>query len=376
MTARQYSWSDTAFHLADASLDATMSNFRVANFNSVASTPMGSGTYWTEVTPQPALGSDVYEIIGHGRDESIERELETIVETTPFSVFQFPAFGDKRLDINGGGGGSNGFNTDSYNSNIGPYDPATAGDNGDLGTNATSNIQLPGPTNDEGIFISGSVDVQGEVWTGTGSDSENVAFIQPTGDTLEDVSTGGGSAMYDPLLLPPVIVPLALALTCTDLIVETDDPVALPAVVTISEDKCYNNVSVKNGVLNITTGVKIYVTTSFQITTSPFPLYVSLVGNAADPSASVPANAIFQFTSGVSEAKIAGNTQFYGAIYAPDTDFKLSGNVDIYGSVTADTIRSDGTVAIHYDEALADVEDPIGGYRTEVFYWRERDLSE
>jgi hypothetical protein len=373
MTARQYFWSDSAFSLAEASLDETMSNFRAGVFDSWSSASFAGGEYWAEVVPPAVLGlgPNVRKIIGHGRDESIQRDLETIVDATPFSVFQKPLFGETRLDINGGG---DGFSTDSYNSDIGPYDPLTAGDNGDLGTNATTNVQLPGPTNDVGIFISGDVDINGEVFVGAGSDPAQVVDINPQGTTIQDVATGGGSTLSAPLLLPSVTVPLALAMTCTDLIVETSDPVALPAVVTISEDKCYNNVSVKNGVLNITSGVTIYVTTSFQITTSP--LYTSFVGNAADPPASIPANAIFQLTSGVSEAKIAGNTQFYGAIYAPDTDVKLSGNVDIYGSITASTIQVDGSADIHYDEALASVEGPIGGYRTHVLYWRERDLSE
>ena len=374
MTARQYFWNDSAFSLAEASLDETMARFQGGTFTSWSST-FGGGTYSATVeppTPPPPPDGGPRLVIGHGQMQSLRRDIEAIVNADPYSVFPYPLFGDTRLDINGGG---DGFSTDSYNSALGPYDPATAGDNGDLGTNATTNIELPGPVNDVGIFLSGDVDINGEVVVGAGSDPGDVIAIDPPGTPIEAVATEGGSTLSAPLLMPSVTVPLALALTCTDLIVETNDPVALPAVETISEDKCYNNVSVKNGVLNITSGVTIYVTTSFQITTSP--LYGSLVGNAADPSASIPANAIFQFTSGVSEAKIAGNTQFYGAIYAPDTDFKVSGNVDIYGAITADTIQVDGAADIHFDEALADGGGlPVGGYRTDVLYWRERDLSE
>jgi len=369
MTARQYFWSDSAFSLAEAALDATMSNFRVANFNSVPNTPMGSGTYWTEVTPLPALGPRTYQLIGHGRRESIQRDLEAIVQATPFSVFQYPLFGDQLLDLRGT------VETDSYNSNAGLYDPLTAGDNGDLGTNATTNVFVQGPTPDTGVFISGNVTVNGDIQTGEGSDPNAVLDTNGGSYTV----SGTTSALSDPLLLPPVIVPAGL--TCSDETIESFETLTLGP-----GEYCFHNLTMGNSVLDPVSGLPIVGPAVLEatgeitiyITGDLVASYNSFIGNTYNPSYTVFQLASPQYQGGLTtEATLAGTTQLYGAIYAPDSQVNLHGTVDIYGSITANTIWQTGTAIIHFDEGLEERDDlPVGGYATDVIYWRDCDPSD
>src|SRR3989338_967346 len=103
MTARQYFWNDSAFSLAEASLDETMARFQGGTFTSWSST-FGGGTYSATVeppTPPPPPDGGHRLIISHGEVQSRPRDIEAIVNADPFSVFQYPLFGDKLLDLRG-----------------------------------------------------------------------------------------------------------------------------------------------------------------------------------------------------------------------------------------------------------------------------------
>jgi hypothetical protein len=342
-----------------------MSNFRRDNFSSWSAAPLGGGEYWAEVVPPAVLGlgPNTYQIFSHGRDESMQRDLEAIVDATPFSVFQYPLFGDQLLDLRGT------VETDSYNSNAGPYDPLTAGDNGDIGTNAITNIQLPGPSNDVGLFISGNVDVSGDIYVGAGSDPADVMDTNGGSYTV----SGTTSAMSDPLLLPPVIVPAGL--TCTDLTILSFETVTLGP-----GEYCYHNLTMGTpdalgaigpAVLEVTGEVTIYITGDLTAANDSF------IGNTYNPSYTLFQLASPEYQGGLTtEATLTGTTQFYGAIYAPDSTVNLHGTVDIYGSITANKIWQTGTAIVHYDEGLQDRDDIIGGYTTDVIYWRDCDPSD
>ena len=51
---------------------------------------------------------------------------------------------------------------------------------------------------------------------------------------------------------------------------------------------------------------------------------------------------------------MSGNSQFTGAIYAPQADFKMMGGVQLYGSLVANSATLTGHSQFHYDEALLD----------------------
>lgn len=383
MTARQYFWSDSAFSLAEAALDETMSRFRSGTFTDWSAL-FGGGDYSATVdppTPPPPPDGGHRLVTAHGRMQSHSRDIEAIVNVDPFSVFQYPLFGDQLLDLRGN------VETDSYNSTLGAYGACLSGctglnpvynigSNGDLGTNATySDATVAGPPT-SGIAISGSsVIINGQVNFGSGT-------TDPMTELTQDSITGNASptitgspdavAMSSPLLLPPVVVPVGL--TCTDLTILSFQTETLAP-----GEYCYHDLNmgapnalgaVGPAVLNVTGNVTIYISGTIHASGSSF------IGNTSKPSYTV-----FQLASPVgamiTTATLTGTTQLYGAIYAPDSAVTLSGTVDIYGSITAYSIRQTGDVQVHYDEGLEERDDsPPGGYTTDVMFWRDCDPSD
>jgi hypothetical protein len=60
-------------------------------------------------------------------------------------------------------------------------------------------------------------------------------------------------------------------------------------------------------------------------------------------------------------ANITSNNDFYGVIYAPNTDVIIDGGSDLFGAVVGRTLTITGSGSAHYDESLGldDVELPM-----------------
>jgi hypothetical protein len=116
-----------ALPLADAAVDASIWKLHIGDFTSVPSAPMADGTLWSEVTPTGV--SLEFVITAHGLYGEMQRDLEVVTQLNPTSVFQFGLFGDEQVVISGD------VVTDSYNSDVAPYDPNNPGENGDVSSN-------------------------------------------------------------------------------------------------------------------------------------------------------------------------------------------------------------------------------------------------
>ena len=71
------------------------------------------------------------------------------------------------------------------------------------------------------------------------------------------------------------------------------------------------------------------------------------------------------------QIKLAGNGDFYGAVYAPNYDCKLGGggvSGAMFGAVVAETITMGGGYHFSYDEALAGYDSGLGW---KVLWWQE-----
>ncbi len=71
------------------------------------------------------------------------------------------------------------------------------------------------------------------------------------------------------------------------------------------------------------------------------------------------------------QLKLAGNGDFYGAVYAPNYDAALGGggtSGQVFGSIVANTITLGGNYHFAYDEALADYDSDLGW---KVLWWQE-----
>ena len=330
-----------ALSLAESSVDAAMMKQHVGDFTNLSTATMAGGTYWAESTPTGTLWQ--YLVNGHGMYQTIQRNIEAVTQLTPTSVFQFALFGNQRVYLDGD------VITDSYNSLQGSYDPNTAGQNGDIGTNSSA---LGGVVVDGDVLLNGQIAVGPNV-----SDPSTVVTINGTSAVI----TGSPPLVSQSVALPMPAVVIPGSLTCTDLTVNANKTYVLSAA---AGPYCFNNLSVLGGATLTTDGpVKVYVTNYFHATGN------TTIGVPSNPSyLTMLLTAASQATI---DGSLGGTTEFYGGMYAPNAHIDIGGNAEIYGSVIAQEVVTSGEPSIHYDESLGDLMDPIGLYKVKVVSWRE-----
>ena len=70
---------------------------------------------------------------------------------------------------------------------------------------------------------------------------------------------------------------------------------------------------------------------------------------------------------------LAANSEFIGAIYAPNAKFKLASNFNVFGSVMCGMLHLSSNGEIHFDEALLyDGEGASGEYDPVLWRWLPR----
>ncbi len=326
--------------LAEAAVDATISQMRSGDFNGLLSVPIGDGTMASTVS---APGAPLqFMITGQGVSGGSALAVESTVQLTPHSVFQFAVFGNDGLVVDGN------ITTDSFDSRDGAYDALTAGDHGDIGTNSTAA---------GGIVVDGGIVVNGQVAVGPDV-ADPSSVVDANGGSYIITGSPQFVSQPDTLLTPAVVVP---AIPCPSLTLGGGVTHTLDTAVGIY---CFDQLTLSGGATLTANGqVKVYVTGEFKAT-----------GNTLVGVPSNPANFVMLLKTGIS-AKIdngfGGTTQFYGGIYAPDAHIDINGNAEIFGSVIAGTAEVSGDVQVHYDEALGDLTAPVGLYKAKVLSWRE-----
>ncbi len=332
-----------AMSLAEASIDRTLCQLRVGQFTDLATTSLGGGNYSAEVAPAgPPLR---YRVTGHGLSVAEKRNLEALVQLTKQSVFQGALFGNTSLTVSGT------VVTNSYDSRVAPYNAATAGSNGDVGTNSG----LAGAVN-----ITGSIAINGQVMVGAGTSDPN-AVVTIAGGTAIITGSPPVAPLQNNIIMSPVSPPAGMP--CPDLTITNagQDPNLAPGVY------CYHNVSVSGGgslTTNDAGSVTVFVTGAFSASGH------TVVGVEANPTQFLM---VLTATAGelILEGDFTGTTEFYGGIYAPTGEIKIAGSAAVFGSVVADTINLTGNAQVHYDKAMGALEDPTGGYQTALLSWQE-----
>jgi hypothetical protein len=316
--------SQQVLHLAEAGLDQAILLLRQAPLGTasppqVSYTALGAGEFDAAVTgPTIFAGNRFrYRIQATGyvpnRNTSAlgfqQRAVEAYVELTGPSRFPVAAFADQTIAVSG-----NGF-IDSYNSANGPYDPGTAGSNGNVGTNS---------------IASGSVSLSGNAEV-----------------------TGSVTAASTATALPPVSVPGGIPNGGT-LSVSGNTTVNLPG-----GTYWFTSLSVSgNGRLNFTGPATVYLTGS-----------VSVSGNGIGTAINLPPNLLL-YVAGNAGVSFSGNANFYGGIYAPESSISISGNGSFFGAVVGRTIANSGNGNVHYDEALQSVSSS-GANQAAILSWRQ-----
>jgi hypothetical protein len=254
---------------------------------------------------------------------------------------------------------------------------------------------------DKSINMFSSVKVDGDVGTDTGNIALNSAVTVngdvstgPNGTIQKDGSSpiNGSTDHNNNVSIPPVIVPPSLS-SLTNL-----GPINISSggsQTIASGNYHYSSISINSSAkLTINGTVNLYlssvsnalsITSSSQLVVSPgaqLTLYVDGPVNLASSTAvnnvsKIPANFLLYSTysskPGSYGVTISSAGDFYGAIYAPDTDVQLFSSVHFYGALVAQDLKVYSSVDIHYDASLALVGSSFA-YAPKT--WQEQDVDQ
>lgn len=257
-------------------------------------------------------------IVSRGRVGNAERIVHAGLKRD--LAFPYAIFAREYMDLSGG------MDTDSYDSRLGPYDPSTAGNNGDVRSNG--NVDANPATVKGDATASGQVNVGSGTVTGTvTNDAPPLDFpsVSPCGPPYSNGAgiSGSGTWSYDP----------------------ATGKLDIRDTATLADGTyCFSSIKESaHGVLEVSGPVKVYVTGEVDAT-----------GDGINNTTQIPSNFLL-FSSFVDPGegiKITAQANTYLAVYAPDTGIKVNGGSDLFGALVGRTLDSAGNAALHYDEAL------------------------
>ncbi len=376
--------------------------------------------YAPSVTNNPVITSTSY-VPSPISKTWLSRKVRVQARPRPVFPVKGPMIVKQTFDANG-----NNVGTDSFDGALGPYNPATAGNNGDivsLTTNAQSirigngningSVHTPpggtsGTTSDKTATIGASGKVGDTTWLAgstsgfqTGHFKDDFALSDFPDVTLPNVtfySPGTGtpvlapdSLMYDYVLGNSGSYEIGTPATPANLSgsVYVGYPNTILYVtgnVSISGNSgtaTTTNSVTKKGVTTVTIN---YGTAASQIHIADgasLMLYVGGYGGTST-STTVSGKGIvndsaqaknFQYYGlpNNTTVKLSGNGSFFGTIYAPSADFELGGSGnssvnDFTGSSITKTTKMTGNFNFHYDASLGYLT-TLGGY--DVSSWEE-----
>ena len=341
--SRRSSEQHEALHLAESAVDQALVNLRSNNAAAIASTHLATGTYWAEIVPLST--PQHYQINAHSLVGSKTRDVEATAQQSPNGLFQHPLFGRDTIDL------KKGALTDSYDSRSGPYDPDTAGSNGNIATNSTA----PGS-----IRLRDGTAINGQLIVGAGMADPSIAVDMDA----SSIVTGNPPivSMPQPLSLPSVNT---TGLSCSG-------NLNLPKNATFTWTQagspyCYNQIKADVGsVIAVSGNVVVYAN---QIDFSK-NLSVNADGN--------PTQLVLQVYGSTdvlmdqeTDIVIDKEGVFKGGIYAPTARVRFNKMVDFYGSLVANDVEIDKESQFHYDQAFSDVTSVVGSYRVTLKSWRD-----
>jgi hypothetical protein len=280
--------------------------------------------------------------------ERISRKIRIVLRRN--TAFDYAAFGKYDLDA------VNLSRTDSYNSTFGDYDlVSNINDEGDIGTN-------------------------GAVLTLANSAVVNGSPCVPASGTIEVSNSASYTGMpsYEAdEKLPPPEVPEELASLSKSSAMKLNSGVTTFA----PGDYHISGLDLKGGSqLVLKDGVRLYVSGPIDISGSAGIVVTGNVELYVDGNVKAGGNGIINTTRVPADLKIigtgdsnqsfdmAGTSDLYAAIYAPEAIFSTTGSANLYGAVTAGKVALGGG-EVHFDEALRALTVVDDGYWRTV--WEE-----
>lgn len=301
---------------------------------------VGDSSYWVAIH---AVDSRSLSLTSTGIDGPQQDRLELTVTEEPTGFFQYAAFGADGVLLNG-----NSF-VDSYDSALGPYTSQVhagnefARENGHVGSNGD-------------IRLRANTEIHGNATPGPG---------HVVNDSAANVYVSGSTDPADvPFPMPPIVVPA----------IPSAGPLNGSGVVTLGPGPVHHSSIVMGGggTLRIVGPATIVAddfvlnsNTNLVFDTSAGPIEVYGTGDFVLESNSIVttlsnlATEVTLFLSGdnmgsggTDDVQLSANSEFIGAIYAPNVRFQLGSNFDVYGSVICQYLDLSSNGEIHFDEAL------------------------
>ena len=303
-------------------------------FIGTAATPayFGHGVYWTEVDQ---VANALFVIRSSAMYQSGRAAVEQLVFRFSNSLFSSAIFSSNNLTIDAQA------LIDSFDSNLGTYASQVSGGHAGSGAIVASNgditvdpsVEVHGdvhPGRDDSVTVAGAADV-----TGSLQPLAELTTLAPV--TPPSIPATGSLSVAGTQTLPPGDYNMgSLEIQSTAHLTITG-----PARLIIGDWDVLSNSTITFD--NLAGPVEIYITGD-----------VSLASNSTIETTSESAVDLQLYLIGGpgQVADLQSNSDFYGAIYAPEGTVRIRSNFRLFGAVLADSVIIDSNAQIHYDEAL------------------------
>jgi len=324
-----------ALEMAEAGIDraitqlAASTSYTGASYTDFSSGNAKGGYAITVTTPQGALSSvRQIAVTGYSPSNTATEIGYKISNVKAYTQFPSTSFFTKALFANTSYSNSGNGTTDSYDSTVAAYSAASAGSNGDVGTNSITAAT---------VTLNGNAIVKGDVVIGSGG---NTGTVITTSGNASITGTSSAQTANTTLTAPTTALASSGAIS-----ISGNNTLSLSA-----GTYHYSSLSIAgNGRLSTTGEVTIYVSGA-----------VAIAGNGTAAYSNLPKNLKIYVTTN-SSVRVTGNGSVYAAIYAPLSAVQVSGNGSVYGAVVGNTISMSGNANFHYDESLGNLGGSASG---------------
>lgn len=234
------------------------------------------------------------------------------------------------------------YESASYDSSLGAYDPLTAGQHGNIATNGISGASIN--------LRKGSA-INGQLIVGPGL-ADPMTAVSMASDV---VVTASPIAVSAPQALDMPAVTTA-GITCAS-------DLNLPKNATFTLTQAGSPYCFKQ--INADSGSKIAVSGNVVVYAETVDFDKNLSVNEGGKPTQLLLNVY-----GSADVVIDKEGTFVGGLYAPESRVTLKKKNDFYGAIVAEDIEADKDSNFHYDESLKNVG-PAGNYETSIIAWRD-----
>lgn len=327
--------------------------------------PFGEGTFQI-ISDAPLGGSTQRRLVQiEAVFDGAEWRIEAVIgpESRPLFDSAVQANFDITMDNNG--------EVDSYDSRVGPYDPKSPSESGDVKGNGNIKMTNSAAINGD-VEVIGTITLEGSASvSGSQTEGGDGVFL-PSTDPLIDKMVAELSASNDNASLDPSLVEIKdgqpmIHLQSNRTKVISSGDYYLHSIIIENQSNLVFDTS-GGPVRVVVHSEDVFLKNNTEIVVSGAnPVYFYLAGDTkffmdnhawvTNPLDRADLFQVVMSSNGGGEftrLKVANNTKYYGTFWAPGADIILENNFDLFGAVICREILAKNYAKVHYDEALAD----------------------